>query len=118
MTVEELSKILGLDVVAGRSGLNRQVENGYCGDLLSDVMGNAPSGCIWLTIQGHQNIVAVALLREMAAIVISGGFSPDKETKEKADQEGIPLLTWPNSAYDLAGKIYNLGVGGEKDNKG
>ena len=54
----------------------------------------------------------------MAAIVIAGGFSPDKETKEKADQEGIPLLAWPDSAYDLAGKIYNLGVGGEKNNKG
>ncbi len=118
MTVEELSKILGLDIVAGRNGLNRQVENGYCGDLLSDVMGNAPSGCIWLTIQSHQNIVAVAMLREMAAIVIAGGFGPDKETKEKADQEGIPLLAWSDSAYDLAGKIYNLGVGGEKNNKG
>jgi len=115
VTVEEVSKILGLEIVAGRTGLNRQVENGYCGDLLSDVMGNAPSGCIWLTIQSHQNIVAVAMLREMAAIVIAGGFSPDKETITKADQEGIPLLTWPDTAYELAGRIYNLGVGGEKD---
>ncbi len=114
MTVEELIKDLELEIVAGERGVGRQIENGFCGDLLSDVMGNAPSGCVWITVQSHQNIVAVALLRDMAAIVIAGGFSPDKDTIERADQEGIPLLTWPDSAYDLAGKLNNLGIGGDR----
>ena len=74
-------------------------------------MGNAPVGCIWLTVQGHQNIVAVAVLREMAAIIISGGQRPDAETIHKADQEGIPILLWPDSSYRLAGRMYSVGVG-------
>jgi len=110
MLVKELIDTLGLQVAAGESGVERTVKAGYCGDLLSDVMGNAPIGCVWLTVQGHQNIVAVAVLREMAAIIITGGKNLDDETRRKADQEGIPLLTSPDSSFDLAGRLHALGV--------
>ncbi len=106
MIVKELIEQLGLEAVAGQQGLEKAVLGGYCGDLLSDVMGKAPEGCAWLTVQGHQNIVAVAVLRDMAAIIITNGHLPDDETKQKADQEGIPVLLWPNSTFDLAGRIY------------
>ncbi len=111
MKVKELVKRLELNLVAGANGLDRQVEDGYSGDLLSEIMANAPERCVWLTIQGHQNIVAVAVLREMAAIVITGGQKPDEETLQKADQEGIPILLWPDSAYQLAGRLFSMGVG-------
>jgi predicted transcriptional regulator len=111
MTVRELVERFGLKVVAGKKGLDRPVKGGYCGDLLSEIMANAPEACVWLTIQGHQNIVAVSVLREMAAIIITGGHSPDEETLQKADQEGIPVLVWPDSAYQLAGRLYSIGVG-------
>jgi len=73
-------------------------------------MGNAPIGCIWLTVQTHQNIVAVAVLREMAAIVLSGDQQPDQETVDKANEEGIPILLWPAAAFDLAGQVYQAGI--------
>jgi ferredoxin len=111
MTVKDLVERFGLQVVAGDKGLDRQVEDGYSGDLLSEIMANAPEGCVWLTIQGHQNTVAVAVLREMAAIIITGGQSPDDETLQKANQENIPILLWPDSAYQLAGRLYAMGVG-------
>ena len=111
MTVNDLVERFGLQVVAGDKGLERQVEDGYGGDLLSEIMGNAPEGCVWLTIQGHQNIVAVAILRNMAAIIITGGQTPDDETLQKANQEGIPILLWPDSSYQLAGRLYSIGIG-------
>jgi predicted transcriptional regulator len=111
MQVKDLVNQFSLNVVAGEKGLERQIKDGYCGDLLSEIMANAPEGCVWLTIQGHQNIVAVAVLREMAAIIITGGQLPDEETLQKANQEEIPVLLWPNSAYGLAGRLYALGVG-------
>jgi predicted transcriptional regulator len=111
MQVKELVEHLGLQVEAGANGLDREIRGGYCGDLLSEIMANAPEGCVWLTIQSHQNIVAVALLREMAAIIITGGHSPDDETLQKANQEEIPILLWPKSAYELAGRLYALGIG-------
>jgi predicted transcriptional regulator len=111
MKVAQLAEWFGMETVAGGAGLEREVRGGYCGDLLSDVMANAPSGCIWLTVQGHVNIVAVALLREMAAVVLTGDREPDPDTVARADQEGIPLLTWRRSSYELAGELYAMGVG-------
>jgi iron only hydrogenase large subunit-like protein len=111
MTVKDLVERLGLQVVAGDKGLDRRVEDGYCGDLLSEIMGNAPAGCVWLTIQGHQNIVAVAVLRDMAAIIVTGGHTPDEETLQKANQEGIPILRGSESAFQLAGRLFSMGVG-------
>jgi predicted transcriptional regulator len=114
MTVNDLVNRFGLKVAAGGNRLDRPVQGGYCGDLLSDVMANAPVGCVWMTIQGHQNIVAVAVLREMAAIIITGGHTPDDDTLQKADSEGIPILLWQASSFDLAGSLHTIGVGNPK----
>lgn len=111
MRVKDLVDKFDLAVTAGQSGLDREIADGYCGDLLSEIMANAPMGCAWMTVQGHQNIVAVAVLREMAAIIITGGQTPDDETVKKADKEGIPILLWPNSSFRLAGRLFNAGVG-------
>lgn len=111
MLVKDLVEKFKLDVAGGENGLEREVTEGYCGDLLSEVMGNAPVGCAWMTVQGHQNIIAVAVLREMAAIVITGGQKPDAETIEKADQEGIPILQYPGSSFRLAGRLFSAGIG-------
>lgn len=105
MTVKELASQFGLTVSAGEQGLNNPIRGGYCGDLLSDVIGKAPNGCIWLTVQKHQNIVAVAVLKKMAGIVLTGGGRPDADTVQRADQEGIPLLLWDGSSFELAGKL-------------
>ena len=111
MLVKDLVEKFDLTIAAGEKALDREVMDGYCGDLLSEIMGNAPAGCAWMTVQGHQNIVAVAVLREMAAIIITGGQKPDEETIQKADQESIPILLWPNSSFSLAGRIFGAGVG-------
>lgn len=110
MKVRELVKRFGLTVAAGGAGLDREINGGHCGDMLSEVMANAPSGCVWLTIQGHQNIVAVAVLREMAAIILTGGSVPDTETRDRANYEKIPILMTPALTYDLAGRLFADGI--------
>jgi len=92
MLVSDLVEKFDLKVVGGKSGLTREVRDGYCGDLLSEVMANAPEGCAWMTVQGHQNIIAVAVLRNMAAIIISGGQNPDNETIQKAESGRYPRV--------------------------
>lgn len=115
MRVKEVQQLLDLELVAGSSGLDRVVEDGYCGDLLSDVMANAPRGGVWLTVQGHQNIIAVAVLRELAAIILVNGSRPDPKAIEKGEEEGIPLLVTDKSAYEMAGRLYKAGLGQTKD---
>ena len=113
MKVSEIQSQLNIPVAAGKQGLEREVKAGYCGDLLSDVMANAAPGSIWLTVQGHQNVVAVAVLREMAAIILVNDRQPDQETKEKAEEEGVPILMSPLTAYEVGARLHDLGVGRE-----
>jgi len=109
--VGEILKRLELSAATGEKGLDREADAGYCGDLLSDVMANSKKGALWLTIQSHQNIVAVAVLRELAAIILVNGRAPDEETRTKAEAEGIPILLSPLPAYELAGRLYEMGIG-------
>ena len=115
VNAQELKKLLDVELVAGITGLNRPIRGGYCGDLLSDVMANAPEGAVWMTVQSHQNIVAVAVLRNLAAIVLVNGAKPDDQTIEKADGEAIPLFRTQQSSYEIAGKLYGTGIGKTKE---
>lgn len=108
MKVQDIVKALGLEVVAGSAGLGREVAGGYAGDLLSDVMARAKPKDLWITIQGHQNIVAVAVLTEVAGIIVCGGVEPERDTLERADRESIPILRTSMNAFESAGKLHAL----------
>ena len=74
MTVREIAEKLNLKVFSGAGGLDREVTGGYVSDLLSDVMGFARDGEVWVTLQTHKNVMAIASLKELAAVVIVKGF--------------------------------------------
>lgn len=112
MTVEDLVSSLPLTVVAASQGLAVPVTGGYTSDLLSNVMGFAAPGSVWVTMQGHQNIIAVASLAGLAAVIVAGGVEPEKETIQKAEAEGIILLTTAAASFELVGQLYRLGVKG------
>jgi predicted transcriptional regulator len=101
---------LALAVKAAQEGLDREVKGGYASDLLSDVMANSQEGDIWVTIQGHPNIVAVATLRDLAGIILANGRQPDEETLQRAEEEGLPILCTPLPTYEVVGKLYHLGI--------
>ncbi|ADL13317.1 DRTGG domain-containing protein [Acetohalobium arabaticum] len=110
MELKEIISILDLTVVDRSIELDSEVTGGYSSDLLSHVMGQANPGDLWITIQTHQNIVAVASLIGLAGIIIVDGAELDEETIIKAKEEEIPLLTTELSAYEIAGRLYKLGV--------
>jgi len=106
--LESMVKTLNLKVRSAEDKLKVEIRGGYTGDLLSDVMGNSKDGDIWITRQVHQNIVAVASLKDHAGIVLVQGCEPAADTLEKAIKEGIPILISDLSAFELTGRIYNL----------
>ncbi|HRW63572.1 MAG TPA: DRTGG domain-containing protein [Bacteroidales bacterium] len=108
MQVSDLINSLGLKVVSGQSGLNRQVTGGYVSDLLSDVMGNSKEGQIWITLQTHKNVMAIASLKDLAAVIMVKGFMPDEDTIEHSNQEGVPVLVTNEQTFEIAGKLYEL----------
>lgn len=112
MNLKEIVKELDLEVKTAASNLDGVVKGGYVSDLLSDVMANAEKDDLWITLQIHQNIVAVATLKELAGIIIVNGRIPEPETLEKAEKENIPIILTKLSAFEITGKLYKLGISG------
>ena len=113
MLLKDLISKLELNVFCSKGELDRPVSGGYCGDLLSDVMANASAGFIWITVQMHPNIAAVASLKELSGIVLVNDRQPQPETIEKAESEKIPILGSKLSSYELAVQLHKLLSAGE-----
>lgn len=108
MKLKNLVEDLGLEIKCGNAYLDKEVTGGYTGDLLSDVMGKSKEGDVWITRQVHQNIVAVASLKELSAIILINSCQPTVETLERAEVEKIPILISDLSAFELSGRVHNL----------
>jgi hypothetical protein len=110
MKLEEVVRQLGLEVHVSAGKLDADVTGGYACDLLSYVMAKAKAGDLWITVQGHPNIVAVASLIGLAGIVVAEGAKVEPATLEKAEQECVPILTSSLPTYAVAGRLWELGV--------
>ncbi len=108
MKVKEIVEALELKVFGGESGLEREISGAYVCDLLSDVMGFAQEGEVWITLQSHINVVAIASLKDMPAIFLVKGTEPESSMLKKANEEGIVVAGTPMNTYELTGKIYKL----------
>lgn len=108
MKIKDLIEQLDLKVFTQNGDTDREITGGYTSDLLSDVMGHVDEGMVWITIQTHPNILAVASLKELAAVLIVNGAVPGEETVEKGNSEEILLLGTSLSAFEISGKIYRL----------
>lgn len=113
MKLTELIEKLSLRVVTGEGNLDVDVTRGYCSDMLSDVIGNAEVGGLWITIQKHQNIVAVGVMKSLAGIVLVKDREPEENTIARARDEDLPLLVSSLSSFELAGRLYALGIKGD-----
>jgi hypothetical protein len=111
MTLREIVERLHLTVQCGADRLEQEVTGGYSGDLLSDVIANSKTGSLWITMQVHVNIVAVAVLKDLAGIIIVQGRQPADDTLKKAGEQHIPILVGDLPAFETAGNLAALLAG-------
>ncbi len=112
MRLGDIVKRLDLKIESDTENMDNEIISGYCSDLLSDVMGNVRKGSIWVTLQTHKNVLAVAALTDVAAILITGGAHPDQDMLSKAEDEGIPVLSTSISSFEIVGRLYEMGIRG------
>lgn len=111
LTVREVAEGLGLRVFAAEAAsLDRPVLGGYCGDLLSCAMAGARSGQVWVTLQAHRNVVAVATLTDVACVIVTEGAQPDPETVQTAERENVALLGSDRGSFAVVAGLIRLGV--------
>lgn len=104
MTVQALIDQLGLTVFSLADG-GRPVAGGYCGDLLSWVMGRAGEGNAWMTIMSNVNVAAVAALSDVACVILTEGVQPDETLLTRAQAQDINLLGTERSTFDTAAAL-------------
>ena len=112
MKLTELIQKLNLVVRSATGSLERRITGGYASDLLSDVLAHSKEGDLWITLQIHQNIVAVASMKDLAGIILVNGREPEQETIEKAETENVVIMVSEMPTFELVGKLYELGVPG------
>ena len=108
MNVRDIVDRLSLDVKTTNGDLEREVRGCYISDLLSDVMANAKDGELWITLQTHPNIVAVAALKNLAGIIITNKRNPEEETLKKAEDEHITVAVSNSSTFEAGGRLFTL----------
>ena len=112
MNVTDVVDKLGLEILAGEGNLDNPVTGGYAADLLSCTMARARKGNVWVTMQSHPNVAAVASLLELAAVIVTEGRVPESETISKANEQKIPILSTPFTTYGIVAALARLGVEG------
>ena len=111
MTLQEIIEKLELQLLTTpRDFSTIHPSGGYTSDLLSCVMAGAKPGNLWVTLQAHTNIVAVASLTDCAAIIITEGAAPDADVVEKANNQGVTLFGTPSGNFQVAGRLWELGL--------
>ena len=106
MKLEELVKQLNLNVFEPGKNMDRVLAGGYASDLLSDVMGYAKQDQVWITLQNHLNVIAVASLKDLAAVVLVHGQEPARDVLERAKEEGITLLGTELDTFHISAEIF------------
>ncbi|WP_405381696.1 serine kinase [Phascolarctobacterium sp.] len=114
MKVKEMIDALNLKLLTkdvSEDALYAEVEGGYASDLLSNAMGQAKPGEVWVTMQGHQNVAAVASLIGLAAVIVAGDGPVAEDTLHKANMNDVVVLATEEPAFSVIGKLYAMGVG-------
>lgn len=87
---------------------DRAVTGGYCGDLLSWVMGSAGADHAWLTIMSNTNVAAVAALCDVSCVILTESVRPDDALLARAQTQDINLLGTSLSTFEAAARVSAL----------
>lgn len=110
MTVQDLMVALSAKNVVEGANLNAEISCGYTCDLLSWVLAHGKQGMAWMTVQTHVNVIAVAVLMEMACVILPEGVELEETSLKKAQQEGMAVLATDKTGYELSGIMVNAGI--------
>ncbi len=112
MTLKEISQAMAWEELAAPADAGLAVTRAHASDLLSDVLANAPAGGLLLTLQVHMNVVAVAVHAGLAGVVFTSGMKPEEAVRSRAEAQNLALFAAQDATFDVAGKLYGLGIRG------
>lgn len=110
MTIGDLKELTGARLLCEDVDQSREITSGYACDLLSWVMSHGKAGMAWVTVQTHMNVIAVATLMDMAAVIVPESIAVEQSVVDKAAEEGVAVFSSEKTAFELCGLMYRAGV--------
>ena len=101
MRVSELIDKYGMKALSLPDG-DREITGGYCGDLLSWVMGRARQDNAWVTIMSNMNVVAVASLADVSCVILAEGVTLEQSVIDTAAAKDVNVLSSEKGAFEIA----------------
>ncbi len=113
MNLSELKENIPMEIISGIDNLNCEITRGFSSDMMSNAIAKGLEGDIWVTFQTHLNVVAIALMKKMAGVIIVQNRTLIPKALEKAHAEDLPVFVTGLSSYELCGRLYKLGIPGD-----
>lgn len=110
MKVKDLIEKTGWNATITEASVEKEIKGAFVGDLLSWVMGNGVPSQAWVSVQAHNNVIAVALLNEFSCVILAQSAMMDPELLQKAQEEDLTIIHCDLSAYDICKKLIELGI--------
>jgi predicted transcriptional regulator len=112
LLLRQVREILDAEVLVGADRLDMEVSTAFGADLMSDVLAYAVSGCLLLTGLTNPQIVRIADVLDIAAVILVRGKKPSPETLQAAAAKNIPVLSTQYILFESAGRLYQNGIVG------
>ncbi len=112
MKLRDVKELLDAEVIAGEEKLDMEVKTAFGADLMSDVLAFAKAGSMLLTGLTNTQVVRIANVLDIAAIIIVRGKKLPAETVELAKELHIPVLATKYILFETAGRLYARGIVG------
>ena len=113
MTAEGLAKLLGAEILA-EGNLEGVIRSCLVCDVISQAMAGGRRGMAWITVQANMNALAASVMTDAACLIFPAGIRPEEDVLQRAQKENVTLLAAAQSAFDLAGRMYEAGLRGEE----
>ncbi len=110
MKISDIIPLIGAVNETPDADTGKEILCGYTCDLLSWVMAHGQEGMAWVTVQTHMNVIAVAVLSDMACVILPEDIQMEKESLQKAADEGMCVLRSPLSGYEICGRLHGAGI--------
>jgi len=112
LKLREVQEILKADIIVGEEKLDMEIKTAFGADLMSDVLAFAKAGSLLLTGLTNTQVIRIANVLDIAAIILVRGKKPSAETIELAEDLQIPILTTKYILFETAGRLYAKGIVG------
>jgi hypothetical protein len=112
MRLHELAEALDLCEITPAADGDEEITRGYTSDLLSDILAHAPAGGVLVTILVNPDVVAVAGLAGLRAVIFSCGRTPDEHLVGRAAAERLSLFGSQSDSFEVVGRLHEWGLRG------